>query len=141
MKNSITKDNSENMDKVQNTLGKLKSFMLETKKIWIYLIILVISFLAFIHQLWERNYLSQKIVLNQKMPIEIVDLRQNITSSAIIKSSLDNVRVYEVDLGYFCKPNKNLIGTYVQMDLVLYKRNYNKTHFMDFPQAREKICL
>ena len=131
----------KNIDSYQNSLKKIKDFIIEVKKVWGYLFILLIVFLVFIYELWEKDYLSQKIILNQKMSIEIIDLRQDIISSALIKSDLAPQGVYEVNLGYFCKINTNLIGNYVKMDLVLYKRNYNKTHFMDFPQAREKLCL
>lgn len=131
MKNNVTEYNYES----------IKSFIFKTKKLWFYLIILLVCFLTFIYQLWEKDYLSQKIILSKKMPIEIIDLRQSVISSAIIKSDLDKLRVYEVNLGYFCKPDKKLIGTYIEMDLVLYKRNYNQTYFMDFPQAIEKICI
>ena len=141
MKNNTIINSVEYIKNFNNNLKNLRYLAINTKGIWFYLIIISIVFSAFFYQLWKKDYLSEKIVLSQKMYIEIIDLRSDVISSALIKSKLDPIRIYEVNLGYTCKPNKKLIGTQIEMDIVVYNRNYNQTQFMEFPQAKQKICL
>ena len=107
---------------------------------WIILLFILLGSIALLYNLSAKSYFSHEMIKEKKSTIKILAFRSDIFTTVLVTNPYDNDKPYEVDLGYFCKVKEDLLNKSVDMKASLYKRNYNKTYFVIFPQAQTTIC-
>lgn len=118
----------------------LRSYILSYWYFWIILLFIFLSSISLFYKLSENNYFRHEIIQENNLDIRVLAFRSDIFTTVLVTNPYDNDKPYELDLGYFCNVNENLINKMVRMKAALYRRNYNKTFFVDYPQAKEVIC-
>ena len=118
----------------------LQNYILTYWYFWIILLFILLGSIALFYNLSANSYFSHKMVEEKKSNIKILAFRSDIFTTVLVTNPYDNDKPYEVDLGYFCKVKEDLLNKSVDMKASLYKRNYNKTYFVIFPQAQTTIC-
>ena len=118
----------------------LQNYILSHWYFWIVLLFIFLGSISLFYKLSANSYFSHEMVDEKKATIKILAFRSDIFTTVLVTNPYDNDKPYEIDLGYFCKANQDLLNKNVNMTSSLYRRNYNKTFFVSFPQARTTIC-
>lgn len=118
----------------------LQNYILSNWYFWIVLLFIFLAAISFFYKLSVNSYFSHELVEEKKAYVKVLGIRSDIFTTVLVTNPYDNEKPYEIDLGYFCKAKDNLINNSFMMTISLYKRNYNKTFFVDFPHARTTIC-
>lgn len=118
----------------------LKNYMLTYWYFWIVLLIIFLSSISIFYKLSENSYFSHEMIEERNTEIEVLGIRSDIFTTVLVSNPFDNLKSYEIDLGYLCHIKKDLLNTKVKMKTMLYRRNYSRTLFINFPEAREKLC-
>lgn len=119
----------------------LKNYMLTYWYFWIVLLIIFLVSISIFYKLSQNSYFSHEMVEEKTIQIEVLGIRSDIFTTVLVSNPFDIFKSYEIDLGYSCRIKKDLLNTKIKMKSVLYKRNYSKTLFIDFPEAKQKLCI
>ena len=118
----------------------LGHYMLTYWYFWIILLFIFLSSIGIFYKLSSNSYFSHEMIEQKQADIQMLGFRSDVFTTVVVTNPFDPLKPYEIDLGYFCNINKNLLNTPINMKAVLYKRNYSKSFFIDFPSARKQLC-
>lgn len=134
----MSKDNKTNEYSVVN--WSFFRFLLVNWRIWLTLIS-IISFFFFVGKLLhEEDFFGESLVEQKKYDITIKATRSTPNTSILILNPLEPYKTYEIDLGVGCKLIPEITNTTYNMNVQLFKRNYNDTYYLKLPEVKELIC-
>ena len=108
--------------------------------VWLTLFVLFGLTMLSLSYLIKINYFSSSLVRAGVETVEIVNITSN-NGLIVITNPLIKSGFYEVNLGFKCNLNYNLINQQIQTKYELYKRNYNNSYYLSFPDIKKLVCL
>lgn len=118
-------------------------FLLNNWRLWVVFIAIVASFFYVGKNLYDDKYFGEKLVETYSKEVTIKQTRSTPNKSILVINPLDPTpfRLYEVDLGLNCILDKDVVGQKHTMQVELYKRNYNNSYYLKFPDIQNFVCV
>ena len=109
--------------------------------VWLTLFMLFGLAILSLSYLIKINYFSSSLVRTGIETVEIVNITSNNNGLIVITNPLIKNGFYEVNLGFNCNLNSSLINQKIQTNYELYKRNYNNSYYLSFPDIKKLVCI
>ena len=109
--------------------------------VWLTLFLLFGLSILSLSYLIKINYFSSSLVRTGIETVEIVNITSNNNGLIVITNPLIKNGFYEVNLGFNCNLNSSLINQKIQTNYELYKRNYNNSYYLSFPDIKKLVCI